>query len=525
MGPHADRAQLVMAFSSTEGAERRPVPVPSLNAVPPLAVRVFIALCGIALLVTALPALTPTAEANLGNAISSSRQSQRYYERSMLQQDRALRRIQTQVRQTRRAYQQSKRAIKRWQRVHRGASKAVIARRARLRDVENAFETPTEAPKPWRYKKRLKEARQRVRQAEARKRLVGKRLRASVRARQARLARIRSLKRQRGAAISRREAAEGALGAHIVRMTGLAASRARTQTAVQLTAGGDAFSWPSSGRISQTYGCTGFRLNPRRGSCRHFHDGLDIVSGYGSPVRAAAVGVVAYVGWNPWDEGGRAFIVVLAHPNGFVTRYGHLVSRKPVRAGQLVHTGQPIGRMGNTGKSTGTHLHFELLKNGQDVNPLGYLPSSGPKINVDRKSTKKGIAKAKRKARQKARAVARKQARKERKQERKAARKAARQAATAAVAVEDCDEAGALAVASSTAAATATAFTFTLGGAADLVVGVHTAAGPPCEPDEAPAEPVEVAAETVPTEEPVRSQSKDRPGVRTPFRGTSPIPE
>ena len=139
--------------------------------------------------------------------------------------------------------------------------------------------------------------------------------------------------------------------------------------------GGNSFSWPAVGRLSQTYGCTGFRLNPPRGSCRHFHDGLDIVAGYGSPVRTAADGVVAFAGWNPWDEGGRAWIMVVSHPDGYVTRYGHLLPGGRARVGQFVRQGQAIGRMGNTGKSTGTHLHFELLHGSTPLSPWGYLPA------------------------------------------------------------------------------------------------------------------------------------------------------
>jgi hypothetical protein len=173
------------------------------------------------------------------------------------------------------------------------------------------------------------------------------------------------------------------------RMTDLARARVDHQTDVRLAAH-TSFSWPAVGRISQTYGCTGFYLNPRRGSCRHFHDGLDIVAGYGSGVRATAVGVVAYTGWNPYDEGGRAWIVVIVHPGGYVSRYGHMIPGDRVRAGELVHTGQLIGRMGNTGRSTGTHLHFELLRGSTDVNPWSYLPSGVAKIKIDRSSAKKG---------------------------------------------------------------------------------------------------------------------------------------
>jgi hypothetical protein len=157
-------------------------------------------------------------------------------------------------------------------------------------------------------------------------------------------------------------------------MTELAAQRAELQSDAWLSTS-SGFTWPSVGRISQTYGCTGFRLNPPRGSCRHFHDGLDIVSGLGSRVATAADGVVAYAGWNPWDERGRAWLMVVSHPDGFVTRYGHLLPGPIARVGQFVRQGQAIGRMGNTGRSTGTHLHFELLRGGSTVNPWTYLPA------------------------------------------------------------------------------------------------------------------------------------------------------
>ena len=225
------------------------------------------------------------------------------------------------------------------------------------------------------------------------------------------------------------------LAGRIVQMTSLAAVRAENETTVTLHRQ-RLFSWPTTGRISQTYGCTGYPLNPRRGSCRHFHDGLDIVDGYGTPVRAVAVGVVAYAGWNPWDEGGRAYIVVVVHPDGFVSRYGHMIPTKRVRAGEVVHTGQVIGKMGNTGRSTGTHLHFELLRGGKDVNPLSYLPSGVVKIRVDKTTTKRGAAEKARAQKAKARKKAQVERARARRKAAKAARLAARKAATAAEACE-----------------------------------------------------------------------------------------
>lgn len=177
--------------------------------------------------------------------------------------------------------------------------------------------------------------------------------------------------RQRGA-IARRESAEAALGGRIQAMSRLAQRRVAKKTNVRPGVN-SGFTWPTRGRISQTFGCTGFRLNPARGSCRHFHDGLDI-SGYrGTAIRAAAVGVVSYVGWNPWDQEGRAFMVVVAHPGGYESLYGHVLPSRQVRVGQLVHRGEVIGYMGSTGRSTGVHLHFELRRGGSIVNPLAFF--------------------------------------------------------------------------------------------------------------------------------------------------------
>jgi murein DD-endopeptidase MepM/ murein hydrolase activator NlpD len=164
---------------------------------------------------------------------------------------------------------------------------------------------------------------------------------------------------------------ESALGYEIVVMTRLAQARAAKKTKHGPAKSG--FGWPTHGQMTQAYGCTGSAFEPRVGSCAHFHDGIDIAGASGTPIRAAATGVVAYVGWNPWDQEGRAYIVVVAHPGGFVTRYGHLLPRSELTLGRLVHKGQLIGYMGSTGNSTGPHLHFEVLRGGTTVNPLANL--------------------------------------------------------------------------------------------------------------------------------------------------------
>ena len=104
------------------------------------------------------------------------------------------------------------------------------------------------------------------------------------------------------------------------------------------------------------------------------HTGIDISgTGHGSPIFASNNGVVTFSGW--WDAYGNA--VVINHNNGFYTVYAHL-SKSYVKVGQVVSRGQVIGGMGNTGRSFGTHLHFEIRsgdpkKGGTPLNPMRYL--------------------------------------------------------------------------------------------------------------------------------------------------------
>jgi murein DD-endopeptidase MepM/ murein hydrolase activator NlpD len=129
--------------------------------------------------------------------------------------------------------------------------------------------------------------------------------------------------------------------------------------------------WPMQGAISQEFGCTGFSWEPAKGSCSHFHNGIDIVAAYGTPVKAAGPGRVVYVGWNYADGYDPAWIVIIAHSQSLTTWYGHLQARfaSGVRAGAVVSAGQTIGWEGNTGHSTGAHLHWMVELRGDFVNP------------------------------------------------------------------------------------------------------------------------------------------------------------
>ena len=99
-----------------------------------------------------------------------------------------------------------------------------------------------------------------------------------------------------------------------------------------------------------------------------FHAGLDFTADPGTPIRAAAGGVVAFAGWSP-DFG---WVVELDHGNGLMTRYAH-ASKLLVKTGQLVEPRQEISRVGSTGRSTGPHLHFEVIRDGEYVDPRDYL--------------------------------------------------------------------------------------------------------------------------------------------------------
>ena len=114
------------------------------------------------------------------------------------------------------------------------------------------------------------------------------------------------------------------------------------------------------GRVSSAYG---WRADPFSGQTR-FHSGTDVKMAYGQEVRSAAGGRVAFVG----EQAGYGLTVRIDHGNGLETRYAHL-SQSAVTAGDTVASGQVVARSGNSGRSTGPHLHFEVLENGRAVAP------------------------------------------------------------------------------------------------------------------------------------------------------------
>jgi hypothetical protein len=133
--------------------------------------------------------------------------------------------------------------------------------------------------------------------------------------------------------------------------------------------------WPlQGGRISQGFGSTSFTGEPARcwrGVCYdHFHDGLDIAAPIGTPVRAIAAGRVVLAG--RVRDG--AVVVIIDHGDGVESLYGHLELALIVREGQSVSAGDQLGSIGLTGRTTGAHLHLEIVVSGEPFDPIDVLP-------------------------------------------------------------------------------------------------------------------------------------------------------
>lgn len=132
----------------------------------------------------------------------------------------------------------------------------------------------------------------------------------------------------------------------------------RTVGPIPGVVGESQFIWPTAGIITQKYSW--------------YHPAIDIANHDNPPIVAAATGTVITAGWN---GGGYGNFVIIDHGNGYETLYGHMLNNSVlVKAGDKVTQGQRIGTMGSTGRSTGTHCHFEIrLKSGGTVNPLTLL--------------------------------------------------------------------------------------------------------------------------------------------------------
>lgn len=126
--------------------------------------------------------------------------------------------------------------------------------------------------------------------------------------------------------------------------------------------------WPVvGGFVTSTFGA---RADPFTG--RHaFHEGVDIANKMGAPIKAMAAGVVTYVGERP----GYGLTVEVNHGNDYATRYAHVLASL-VKVGDKIEKGQGLATVGASGRATGPHLHFEVLRDGNQINPRSFLRTS-----------------------------------------------------------------------------------------------------------------------------------------------------
>jgi murein DD-endopeptidase MepM/ murein hydrolase activator NlpD len=131
------------------------------------------------------------------------------------------------------------------------------------------------------------------------------------------------------------------------------------------------FIWPVQGPITRHFKPGG----------KHQHDGIDIAAPKGTPIRAAADGMVIYSDWGP---GGYGRIVILRHGANMVTVYAHN-QRNLVQVGQVVRQGDPIAAVGKSGRASGYHLHFEIRRKTVPVSPVKYLARSRQVAQLERR--------------------------------------------------------------------------------------------------------------------------------------------
>jgi murein DD-endopeptidase MepM/ murein hydrolase activator NlpD len=122
----------------------------------------------------------------------------------------------------------------------------------------------------------------------------------------------------------------------------------------------------ASMNVSSTFG---FRVSPITGAAAEMHTGIDLAGACSTAVFAAGAGTVTEAGWSQYGGGNR---IVVDHGNGLETTYNHLASIG-VSVGQVLAQGQQIAGVGTTGASTGCHLHFEVMLNGQTVDPSAFV--------------------------------------------------------------------------------------------------------------------------------------------------------
>lgn len=122
---------------------------------------------------------------------------------------------------------------------------------------------------------------------------------------------------------------------------------------------------PHNGKITSKFG---YRVNPFTGRNKELHGGIDFRGKVGSPIRATASGKIIYAGY----RGGYGNCVIISHDKKLKTLYAHM-SAILVKKGENIEVGDTIGKLGNTGRSTGPHLHYEVYLNNKRINPESFL--------------------------------------------------------------------------------------------------------------------------------------------------------
>ena len=166
-----------------------------------------------------------------------------------------------------------------------------------------------------------------------------------------------------------------------IRLAGLASAPGRSQDLAPLSPAGaqdesQNLQVPAHGRLSSSFG---MRIHPVFGREQH-HDGIDISLPVGTPIQPVEAGTVTFAG----ERGGYGLLVEIDHGNGLTSRYAHL-SEMLVSAGEKILPDHPLGLAGQTGLATGPHLHLEIRRDNQPINPLLMLSREGIETEGRRK--------------------------------------------------------------------------------------------------------------------------------------------
>jgi len=166
-----------------------------------------------------------------------------------------------------------------------------------------------------------------------------------------------------------------------IRLTGMASAPGRSPDSAPLSPArsqdeGEALQAPAHGRLSSRFG---MRVHPVFGREQH-HDGIDISLPVGTPIQPVEAGTVTFAG----ERGGYGLLVEIDHGNGLTSRYAHL-SELLVSAGEQILPDHPLGLAGQSGLATGPHLHLEIRRDNQPINPLLMLSREAIETAAGRK--------------------------------------------------------------------------------------------------------------------------------------------